>query len=157
MVRPITFLTDGITVPEDRFWSMVKKGSTCWEWTGRVESNGYARIKASPRTWNVDRPTNVLVHRVSWYLHFGKIPEEMTVDHLCKNRACVNPHHLDLVPLEENARRKTVWQSLKTECPRGHEYDETNTRVYQGKRYCKACDREKKREMRNENVIRHSL
>jgi hypothetical protein len=77
----------------------------------------------------------------------------LELDHLCRNAKCVNPYHLDPVSHRENVRRAlpyiTPRNSKKTCCPKGHEYDAENTRIYTNQRtgrtsrYCRACDRER--------------
>ena len=108
----------------------------CAEWTEFVESNGYARIWVDGK--------NVLAHRWSYEHHIGPIPEGLTIDHLCRTKACVNPFHMEPVTLEENVRRAehaNEFQSSKTHCPKGHPYDEMNTYTNAGGRYCLVCKR----------------
>lgn len=94
----------------------------------------------------------VHVHRFIYSVLVGPV-DGLTLDHLCRNRRCANPAHLDPVSLAENVRRS--WQTdtkrpsanaLKTHCPQGHPYDEANTyRGANGARKCRACTREGKR------------
>lgn len=84
---------------ETRYWSKVKKTSICWLWQGRPAVTGYGVIKDP-------RGRNLYAHRVAWELAHGKpIPEGLTIDHLCRNQLCVNPDHLEPVPMGENTRR----------------------------------------------------
>jgi hypothetical protein len=73
---------------EERFWNNVSKASDseCWEWMGYRDLDGYGKI-------GKDRAKR-FAHRMSWELHFGKIPKGMIVRHLCHNPTCVNPSHL---------------------------------------------------------------
>lgn len=114
----------------DRFWSKVDKTATCWLWTrGKSDGYGVFHIKRIPRG----------AHRVAYELLVGPIPEGLELDHRCRNRACVNPAHLEPVPHRVNVKRGLSGQ-LKNECRKGHEYTEENTyHAPSGKRFCRAC------------------
>ncbi len=71
--------------------------SGCWSWTGNVNEHGYGRMNLG------GAPERA--HRVAYRLFVGLIPEGMTIDHLCRNRACVNPQHMEVVTRGENVRR----------------------------------------------------
>lgn len=111
-------------------------GSACWSWTGATQSKGYGSLTDG-------NGSTVLAHRAVWEWIYGPIPDGMTVDHLCRNKLCGNPDHLDLATAAENARRSNA---AVTACPRGHAYSEDNTgRGSRGSRYCLTCAREAKR------------
>jgi hypothetical protein len=82
---------------EARFWSYVEKTEDCWLWVGAIGSSGYGRLKVAGR--------DVGAHRFAFELLVGPIPEGLTIDHLCRNRPCVKPDHLEPVTLAENTRR----------------------------------------------------
>lgn len=102
----------------------------CHNWTHKLSARGYA--------YNFYGP----VARQVWQSKFGVLDKSLVIDHLCRNPACINTDHLEPVTQAENVRRGDVWKihGLKTHCPRGHEYNEQNTRVYNGRRHCRACD-----------------
>jgi hypothetical protein len=85
----------------------------------------------------------LLAHRVSYERYVGPIPEGAHLDHLCRNRACVNPEHLEPVSVQTNILRgvsPSAVNAAKTECLRGHPFDDENTYVCPaGKRRCRAC------------------
>ena len=121
------------------FWERFTPGPGCWEWQGRRDRDGYGISKGRGQT---------SAHRLSWVLHRGSIPGGMTVDHLCRNRACVNPDHMELVTARENTLRSdapTAQHARQTQCVNGHEFSEANTRIVVNSRgtarYCRACVR----------------
>jgi hypothetical protein len=105
----------------ERFWVKVQKSDGCWTWTGATQAGGYGRfmVASNPRTL-------VLAHRYSYEQLVGPIEGDLTIDHLCRNRSCVNPAHLEPVTREENALRANR-NVGKTHCDRGHEFTEANT------------------------------
>jgi len=84
----------------------------------------------------------VRAHRAVWEEEIGKIPEGMTVDHVCYQKDCINIEHLRLLTHSENTKlsRTNIARRAKTHCPHGHQYDETNTYTdKRGSRHCKTC------------------
>ncbi len=122
-----------------RFWSQVLiNPDACWEWQGGI-SNGYGSFFLFPK--------KVKAHRYSYEQLVGEIPIGLEIDHLCRNRSCVNPAHMETVTRSENIRRGLLpnigrqYQESKTHCPQGHAYDETNTYIRKDRpgRDCKVC------------------
>jgi len=110
---------------EEYFWSHVDKTTDCWLWTGSKHNEGYGRIRTRRP------PRNLMAHRVSYEINVGPIPKGLTIDHLCRNKGCVNPKHLESVTNIENIMRGNglpVRNSRKTHCVRGHEFTPENIR-----------------------------
>lgn len=114
--------------------------SGCIEWTGSRSPAGYGWF-----SWNSG---NVLAHRWVFEALYGAIPNEGVIDHLCRNRCCVNPLHLECVSMGENTRRGVLHDTQRakakrqTLCKRGHPLFGENVLVNaKGNRSCKICQR----------------
>jgi hypothetical protein len=124
----------------------VKDG--CWLWRSACSANGYGQIRYRGR--------QVLVHRLAYETFVGPIAPGQQIDHLCRNRACFNPEHLRACSARENllapgSRALAAENALKTQCVRGHPYDQANTYYPpNGQRSCRACMREYQRKYRRE-------
>lgn len=118
---------------------VVNNDTGCWEWKGRLNSNGYAWAQRGPGY------SPRVVHRILWeHTHDAPVPAGMQLDHLCRVRNCVNPDHFEPVTASENTKRQDHANRNKTHCPKGHEYTDENTRITkEGKRVCRSCDRER--------------
>lgn len=108
--------------------------SGCFNWIGYKDENGYGVLA-------IGGGFPLRVHAVAWFIEHGVLlPRGRVLDHLCRNTSCCNVEHLEDVTHAENIRRG---YALRTHCPSGHAYDEENTCISGGWRYCRACAREK--------------
>jgi hypothetical protein len=125
---------------EARFWAKVDRSGgpdACWPWLAGISTNtGYGNI-----WWD---GTTQSAHRVAYELATGTIPAGLTIDHLCSNRACVNPAHLEPATQQVNNNRggsPSAINSRKTHCINGHEFTSKNTYIHpkRGTRLCRKC------------------
>lgn len=119
----------------ERFWEKVEIGD-CWEWMG-AKTAGYGCFGSR------NGPGSKLAHRWTWENLVGPVPAGLELDHLCRNRACCNPDHLEPVTRRVNQLRgaPNVVHHTVTHCLRGHLYDDENTGINNRGRYCRACKR----------------
>lgn len=123
---------------QGRFESFIcKLENGCWEWLGS-KRKGYGRFRY--------KGLMVSAHRLAFEQVKGEISDGLQLDHLCRNHACVNPDHLELVINQENCRRGNtgLHNALKTHCPKGHPYNTRNTHLSYSKngvamRNCRIC------------------
>ena len=118
----------------DGFWAKTRMTNSCWNWLGAINPKGYGEYYNDKKV--------VKAHRYSYELFEGKIPNGLQIDHLCRNRKCVNPNHLQIVTNKENVLRGngiSAKNSKKTHCPKGHELTPENTYCYRNTRSCKKC------------------
>lgn len=141
----------------------------CWIWKASKNGQGYGQF------WYRGRLRQA--HAVSYEMYVEPIPEGKEPDHLCRTRDCVNHAHLEPVSHQENNRRAealtnqaclrgqkkaaagilppaVAFQREKTHCPKGHAYDEANTRHKNGKRHCRACARERYHRTKGRGALR---
>lgn len=130
-VPPLTTCVSDVLKSEvfTRFSHLLRQKGDCWVWVG-WRQNGYGRVSIYDKT--TKRAKNWRVHRYVLDLAGIKIPKDMEVDHLCRNRACCNPVHLELVTRKENVRRG-LHGILHTRCPKGHLIDSGNRRIRKGR------------------------
>ena len=120
-------------VDQARFWRLVEKTETCWNWKSYTH-NGYGEFDVKKKTRRA--------HRISYTLLRGEIPAGMTLDHLCRNRACVNPDHLEPVPLKENTARGAGYSATVHRtgvCGKGHSMEDAYPHPTTGKLWCRTC------------------
>lgn len=129
---------------EDRFFAMVQKTESCWIYTGAKQQGGYGTFGIGTRKAN---KKSVLAHRFSYELAIGPLPPKssgMQLDHICRNRVCVNPSHLQLVAARVNTLRSPIApasvNARKTHCKHGHPLEGVNLTVLaNGDRSCRTC------------------
>jgi hypothetical protein len=125
--------------PEQRGYA-----TECWVWKSTMGANGYGRFQITRKPFIKES----IAHRASYMIFKGPIPEGMDIDHVCRNRDCVNPGHLRILSHRENVlsgRTFAANNRAKTHCPSGHEYSTENTYLFRGMRMCKECRRAIKR------------
>jgi len=113
----------------------------CIEWEGALR-NGYG-VHRVPGQSKVE-----YAHRTAFMAYYGPISQGMFICHTCDNKKCYNPLHLFAGSQSDNmqdaASKGLNHQTRKTHCPQGHEYDESNTRIYREMRYCRSCKKERR-------------
>jgi len=128
--KSIDWLLDRVHIPSEQ---------ECWTWSGYIDPKGYGVTGIKGKT--------VRAHRLVFYLMGSYIKKGMVIDHMCRNRACVNPSHLREVTPSQNTMENSNGIGTKnakaTHCQRGHEFNKENTYLNKigGKvrRTCKTC------------------
>ncbi len=118
----------------------IDTSGVCWAWRGSRVGGGYGKA------WDRDRKRGIVAHRLVYELLVGAIPAGLQLDHLCRNRGCVRPDHLEPVTGRENIMRgdtPAARNAAKTRCINGHEYTPENTKLNRatGQRKCRICSR----------------
>lgn len=121
---------------EGKFWNLVviESASGCWEWSGNMLKNGYGRFR--------DINGKRLAHRIAWTLKNGEIPDGLVINHLCRNRRCVNVLHLEVTTNTRNILigiSPAAINARKTHCDMGHAFDTENTIKEGSGRRCRTC------------------
>ena len=97
---------------QERLFNLVEEEGGCIVWKGKKNLRGYGQIRVGEK--------GPYVHRVAYELAHGPIPAALEIDHLCRNRGCVNPAHLEAVTHRVNCQRGHRGSHRKTHCIRGH-------------------------------------
>ena len=145
----------------ERFESkLIRSEGGCWEWSGsHFQQTGYAIFNLPSERDGIWRPT--VAHRIAYELYIGPVPAGLVIDHLCRNRGCVNPEHLEPVTRGENVRRGMAPSAVSfrdNRCQRGHEFTPENTILRAnrpGRRECRECVRARDR-VRNKTEERRA-
>lgn len=121
----------------ERFWEKVDRRGPeeCWPWLGSISTEGYGRLY-------VER--HMQAHRVAYELLIETIPDGLAIDHLCRNRSCVNPAHMEPVTWRENIRRGEgmgARYARRTHCSKGHPLTGENLLRQGTRRRCLTCKR----------------
>lgn len=131
-------------LPIERFLLQVVVTDGCWLWKGHLSPLGYGNFWPGSRA--------MLAHRFAYIAFVGEIPDDYTIDHLCRTRNCVRPSHLDAVPHIVNVQRglnqvhPVKVSAANRYCRRGHWLDEANTyNDRAGSTRCRQCHAERKR------------
>lgn len=140
---------------KDTIWKWVNKTDDCWQWTGRQTQWGYGTYGFRKD----GKSTSTSAHRAVYQLLVDCIPEDMQLDHLCRNRLCVNPERMEIVTPQQNTlRASTALATInhhKTHCINGHEFDGSNTyrRKDRKTRECRKCRHEAVKRALNKEAI----
>lgn len=120
------------TPPEP--WYDIDPISNCWNWNRYVGVNGYGRVDTGQRRYQA--------HRFMYTRLIGMITPGFTLDHLCRNKKCVNPYHMEPVTSRVNTLRGTATSAVnarKTECIKGHKFKGKNLVITELQRVCRTC------------------
>lgn len=142
--EPIRYLLYHYRFPKNPNQYIVNPKTQCWEWQRAKDKDGYGKLRVNG--------VAVYAHRYYYEQKYGPIPEGLTIDHLCRNRACVNPEHMECVDIRENILRgqgHAAINARKTHCIRRHPFDESNTYITKaGSRECRKCHKERMKKRR---------
>jgi hypothetical protein len=141
MQPKLTYIQTAPLTAVERFASKyIMRESGCWEWQQHL-NRGYGVFTVHGKA--------KMAHRVMWELVGHKVDLSLELDHICNNRKCVNPKHLQEVTRQVNLLRSGSQSALnarKKTCPKGHPYTGRNLMVFRGKRHCRTCNTARKLE-----------
>ena len=149
--KPIPTLSES---QQHEFWEHVAvdmvDSDACWPWKFALKRSGYGYVSLGGNDYRA--------HRVAYEIVRGAIPQGLTLDHLCRNRACCNPAHLEPVSHRANVLRgesQPATNAVKTHCAHGHEYTAENTKINRwNRRVCLQCYTEKLAQRRRDRLVR---
>ena len=133
-LTPIELFVQKYVVSNTQFFN----GTPCWVWKASLSKKGYGQVRDKARF------STIAAHRWAYEYHVGPIPAGLELDHLCRNRACVNPAHLEAVTHKVNVLRGFSPSAIcarKTHCKAGHPLVEGNLYNSNGGRGCLECKR----------------
>jgi hypothetical protein len=131
----------------ERLRAKITQVGDCWEWGGFVRDDGYGLLSVKDKTR--------YAHRLMYEESKGKIPEGLTIDHLCRNRKCINPEHLEAVIIQENIARAKGYRYRKDTCRRGRSLLEPGGTTKKG--LCRICQNRLNYEYRRRKGLVKSL
>ena len=145
-----------------RFESEAREGRSdyeCWPWQGARNLHGYGQFvwRGPQDDWPKKKQENA--SRVAWQIVNGEPDPEKHIDHICRNRACINPRHLRELSRRENYLAgvgPSAENARKTHCKRGHELSGENVFLKDGRRHCRRCRALQAAEWRRQNPGRHA-
>lgn len=138
----------------ERFLKRLNITDTCWEWDGPRNDRGYGVFP-----FKRERSNAIQSHKFLWEYINGPVPDGLELDHLCMNKACCRPSHLEAVTGDENKHRWSESVRARKVCAAGHEFTEANTYVHpvRGTKRCRRCRADAEASRRIALATRHAI